>query len=266
MNSKTNTFFVISNYNTDPEGIINYCADYIIYDQSNDDDIKQLLGKKYQKIIYSRHTGHNISDYLEYITSNYDSLPDWVMFGKGNMVGRHITREYFEKVYARKEYTMLWHENSWVDQPGVAYRIEEGGGLLEVNNSWYFSSKEYKYFYNLNNLRKFIFKDIENPAWSLFSPGACYIVSRGQIKKYPKNFWENLKKILNYRYFPSEAYGIERMLHTIFTGQYMPNHWMYSGDAFDVALKIQELECMKYKNQPSRKKRIISKIVKYLNF
>lgn len=49
---KTDTFFIISNYNTDPERYLEYCEDYHIYDQSPDAEIKEKLKNKYRKNIF----------------------------------------------------------------------------------------------------------------------------------------------------------------------------------------------------------------------
>ena len=59
---KTDNYFLISNYKTDPLYLLEYCNNYLICDQSEDDEIRKLLsGSNY---IETAHTGHNISDYF----------------------------------------------------------------------------------------------------------------------------------------------------------------------------------------------------------
>lgn len=43
---KTDTFFVIHNFNTVPEKLLEYCKDYIIYDASSDEKVRNDLEKE----------------------------------------------------------------------------------------------------------------------------------------------------------------------------------------------------------------------------
>ena len=46
---KTDTFFLIHNYNTVPENLLEYCQDYLIIDASDDEKvIKELKDKNYK--------------------------------------------------------------------------------------------------------------------------------------------------------------------------------------------------------------------------
>ena len=239
---KTNTFFIISNYNTDPEQYLSYCEDYHIYDQSPDVEIRKNLRRKYSKISFVENTGHNISDYFRYFIDHYESLPQHMMLAKGNMIGRHVTQEYFERVYDNKCYTSLYDDRSWVDKRGIAYQLYDGA-FLEINNAWYSSAKSHKYFRSYNELLSFVFKHPNIPHWLLFSPGACYIVSREQVLKYPKEFYANLKYLVSYTYFPSEAYHVERMLNLIFSANYEIHSYMEDVASFQEELK--KFECLK---------------------
>ena len=235
---KTDTFFIISNFNTDPERYLKYCKDYHIYDQSTDVELKENLQKKYKKISFVKNTGHNISDYFRFFIDNYDNLPEYMMLAKGNMIGRHISQEFFEKVYGNKYYTLLYDDRKNEDKCGIAYQLYDGA-FLEINNSWYASSKVHRCFSSFNELLVFLFKDPIIPEWVLFSPGACYIVSREQVRKYPAAFYKNLMELVSYTYFPSEAYYVERMLHIIFSGNYDLNDYCLTAEEFKI--KIDEL-------------------------
>lgn len=232
---KTNTFFIISNYNTDPELYLNYCEDYHIYDQSPDPTIREKLKNKYDKISFVENTGHNISDYFRFFIDHYDALPQRMMLSKGNMIGRHVSQEYFDRVYDNKYYTFMYDDRNYTDKCGVAYQLYDGA-FLEINNSWYAQAKPHKYFCNFNDLLVFVFKNPIIPRWLLFSPGACYIISREQVLKYPKVFYENLKELVSYTYFPSEAYQVERMLHIIFSVHYELNECMLDRERFQIAI------------------------------
>jgi len=239
---KTDTFFIISNYNTDPERYLEYCEDYHIYDQSPDLEIRKKLENKYKKISFVENTGHNISDYFRFFIDHYESLPRHMLLAKGNMIGRHISEEYFNRVYANKYFTALHDDRESDDKCGVAYQLYDGA-ILEINNAWYALAKPHRYFESYNDLLRFVFKNPIIPRWLLFSPGACYIVSKEQVIKYPKVFYENLKYLVSYRYFPSEAYHVERMLHVIFNASYELNDWMLDRTSF-----IEKIEQVSHKH------------------
>lgn len=248
---KTDTFFVISNFNTDPEQYLNYCENYHIYDQSRDVVLKERLKNKYTKISFVENTGHNISDYFRFFVDYYDNLPKYMMLAKGNMIGRHVSQAYFDRVYDNKCFTSLYDDRAWKDKCGIAYQLYDGA-FLEINNSWYAAAKPYKYFETYNELLTFVFKNPIIPHWLLFSPGACYIVTSEQVLKYPKAFYENLKYLVSYTYFPSEAYHVERMLNVIFNANYEINPYMGDSTAFHGELEKYE----KLKNAAAQKKTI----------
>ena len=236
---KTDNFFVLSNYNTDPSLYLNYCNDYHIYDQSDKAEISKDLKRKYSKISFVENSGHSITNYFRFIIDHYDDLPSHMMLTKANMIGRHISQEYFDRVYDNKFYTSLYDDRSWVDKRGVAYQLYDGA-FLEINNSWYASAKPHKYFRTYNELLSFVFKDPIIPQWLLFSPGACYIVSKDQVLKYPKAFYENLKYLVSSAYFPSEAYHVERMLNVIFMANYEIQSYMRDTVFFQEELQKYE--------------------------
>ena len=246
--NKTNTFFVISNFNTDPKQYLEYCEDYILYDQSTNFEIKRLLNNKNLKIEFVENTGHNISDYFRFFIDNYDSLPQFIMLLKGNIIGRHVTQDFFNRFYAKKQYTFLYDDRNFKENPGIAYQLYDGA-FLEINNEWYKNAKPYKYFETYNDLLRFVFKNPIVPKWLIFSPGACYIVSKEQVIQYPKAFYENLKYLVSYTYFPSEAYHVERMLHVIFSGVYELNDHMIDQNKFNLALQLVNIQGSIFNNK-----------------
>lgn len=231
MIKKTDTYFVISNYNTDPGLYMEYCKDYHIYDQSDNTEIREKLLSNYKNISFVENSGHSITNYFRFFIERYEKLPNFIMLAKSNMIGRHITHEYFNQVYSNKFYTLLYNDRSNLDKRMVSYQLYDGA-FLEINNAWYSQAKAYKYFETYNDLLVFIFKDPIIPNWLLFSPGACFIVSKEQVTKYPKVFYENLKYLISYTYFPSEAYHVERMMHVIFSGTYQLNEHMLNSEMF----------------------------------
>jgi len=234
-----NIFFIISNFNTDPELYLDYCNDYIIYDQSKLEPIKTILKEKYQKISFVQNTGHNLSDYFRFFSENWDNLPATMLLAKGNMIGRHVTLEFFERVVGNRVLTHLYNDRTYKEIPGVAYQLCEGH-FLELNTSWYTKMKPYRYFGTFNSMLRFIFKDPICPTWVCFSPGACFIVPKRHVVHYPRAFWLNLESIVSYIYFPAEAYIIERMLPIIFSNTYILNDWMLDTQKF--AKELEKVE------------------------
>ena len=93
---KTDTFFVIHNFNTVPEKLLEYCKDYIIYDASSDEKVRNDLEKRGYHYVPVENTGHNITSYFRYFADFYDKLPEYMCLCKGNMIGRHCSKEYFD--------------------------------------------------------------------------------------------------------------------------------------------------------------------------
>ena len=87
--NKTDNFFVIHNFNTVPDELIELCQDYIIYDCSTDSNVKEKLHNGQYNVIDVENTGHNITTYFSYFDEHYDNLPEVICLLKGNMIGRH---------------------------------------------------------------------------------------------------------------------------------------------------------------------------------
>ena len=189
------------------------------------------------------------------------------------MIGRHCSREFFEQVYDNKTFTFLYDEKQYWDRFSKYNENKEKNEIgttflamenvyVEKNNSWYVDSPNHpkKYFNDVDDLLRFIYKDPMIPQYCMFSPGACFIVRREQILKHSREFYRNLNKIMNYAMdpsFPSEAHQIERILPIIFTSLCEVNDWMDDETAFDAKLP----ECSayiqyKWENRPRRFKKL----------
>jgi len=247
---KTDNFFIIHNYNTVPTNLLEYCKDYIIYDASDDGETREKLNEIGLKYIPIENSGHNLTSYYKFFADNYDSLPEVMCLLKGNMIGRHCTKDYFDRVYNNKSFTYLYEDKDSrrryckrgpKDQESMAY-LAWDNVYLEKNTPWYVESPNHphKYFDNLDDLLRFIYKDPVIPQYVQFAPGGCYIVRREQVKKHSPEFYRNLNKIMSYGLnpsFPSEAHQIERLFPTIFEAVYDENEWMNDEAEFDGKLE-----------------------------
>lgn len=271
--NKTKNFFIIHNFNTIPSELIEMCEDYVIYDCSSDQSVKDQLRSMNLNLVEVENTGHNITSYFTYFAQNYDNLPEVMCLLKGNMIGRHCSKEFFEQVYDNQSFTFLYDEKQYWDkfskydsnqqknEAGTTFLAMENV-YVEKNNSWYVESTNHpkKYFNDADDLLRFIYKKPMIPQYFMFSPGACFIVRREQVLRHSKEFYLNLNKIMNYGMnpsFPSEAHQIERILPILFTSLCEVNEWMDDEKAFEEKLP----ECSayiqyKWENRPRRFKRI----------
>lgn len=237
---KTDNFFLISSYNCNPQYLLDYCQNYIIYDRSDIKDYENEIAKL-GNVYRVENTGHSITDYFKFFAEHYNKLPDNIELLKANIIGRHVSKDFFERVYNNKYYTFLYEDNEKKkkSKKNIFFQTSENE-FLEINNSWYVPYHPHRFFKSYNQLLKFIYQDPILPEYCLFAPGACYIISKHQILKNTKEFYLNLNKIISYTLkpkFPSEAHQVERMLHTIFTCNYNVNDYMNDTDKFDIALQ-----------------------------
>lgn len=215
--------YIISNYDYDPSEVIESLdSEYILCQQGDDSKVPDNL-KKLNNYKVAKHTGHNISDYLQYIIDNYDNLPEEVGFIKGNIFPRHIEKEVFSARIKEKGFIPLYSdENTYKKQlQGRVFKELNAqqiapGIYLEIANDWYINSKpKGKYYPTLKSL----FKKITNrelPHYITMVPGACMIVQKDKILRWDKFFYEELYKIVSYELFPVEAYHVERCMLYIF--------------------------------------------------
>lgn len=155
--------------------------------------------------------GYNIYDYMDWIVNNYDNLPSCVLFGKTNMLERHITKEEFDKIYNEERFTPLLTQNHQVDGYTAYYR---DGMYYEKNTSWYFNHYETR-TKTFDQIAEAL--GIPSPSYIPFAPGACYIVPRENILKHPKEKYEKIRDMVSWTQLPAEAHGIERALYLLWS-------------------------------------------------
>lgn len=178
--------WVINNYHGDWEWILEYTNDYVLYDKKD------------------KNVGSNIHDYMSFIVDNYENLPDVTLFGKSNMLERHITEEEFDKLVDRREFTSLLTQNHKTYRPVCWY---EDGMYCELNDMWYLHE------HPVRDESIFALLGIKNRNYNKFAPGACYIVPRENILKHSKEFYTKLRDSVDYSPNNGEAYLIERSLY-----------------------------------------------------
>lgn len=209
MNIEKN-FLMVSNYNADISWILDYTNNYIIYDRSDTDEwIKQFDSKK---VIKSPNIGWDIYDKLTYIIDNYNNLPNVIILVKGNIF-KYISKEEFDEDCNNEKFTPLLTKHHQTKMPICFY--SEDGLYNEINNSWYLHKFPTKYF---NSYNQFIENfNLKKQDYIKFAPGSNYIVTKNDIQKHPKSFYEKLRCCVDYSTLPGEAQIIERFLWTLWS-------------------------------------------------
>ncbi|MBO5565469.1 MAG: DUF3431 domain-containing protein [Lachnospiraceae bacterium] len=274
---KSSGFFLIHNYNTVPDDLLQYCTEYLIMDVSDDPEVAAKLREREDKrILFLQNTGHNLTSYFTYFAENLDSLPEVLFLLKGNIIGRHVSAEYFERTLHNTWFTYLYEERfmrARYSRPTKEMLQENGGkdisegsiaNLLtecqftEENSSWYMQTGTHpcRYFSTYDALLQFIYVDPVLPKVIAFAPGGCYIVRGDQVRQHGKAFYRNLNKLMNYTLepgFPAEAYIIERMMPLFFESNYRVQPWMEDENLFDE--KIREVEAQNKELEKQREEK-----------
>lgn len=185
--------WVMNAYLGDREWIKEYTDDVIFYDKK------------------AKNVGYNLHDYFDYIVENYDTLPSCVLFGKTNMLERHITKEEFDKVVNNTTLTPLMTMKHQCDGVNSYYA---DGLYWEINNSWYFNHYEARHKAYFEIAEKL---GLPNPKYIAFAPGACWIVPKENILKRSKEFYEQCREMVGYTQLPAEAHALERSLYNIWS-------------------------------------------------
>ena len=182
--------WVLNNYHGGWEWIKEYTDSYVLYDKQD------------------KNVGSNIFDYMDYIVKHYDNLPDVVLFGKSNMLERHLTKEEFDSLYTNIGFTPLLTQKHNTYLPVCWY---EDGMYCEENSMWYLQHYGIKNKENVDWLIDFF--DMKNKKYLKFSPGGCWIVPKENILKNSKHIYEKLRECVSYTKNPGEAHLIERNLY-----------------------------------------------------
>lgn len=215
--------WIVSTYNQDPTDVLNALdGSYEIFNQGEPDTVPAVLRKSGQ-FRQTHHSGHNLSDYFQFILENYDDLPDEIGFAKGNLFPRHISRDAFLKRREGRGFAPLYSD-SCTYAPSyhrlfkwrlVAQQITPGL-YFEINNSWYCKTRKIGHYYpKFDDLFRHLFQR-SSPRYNLFVPGACMIVPAENIRRWPRDLFKHLHEITTYRHFPVEAFHVERAMFHLF--------------------------------------------------
>ena len=214
---------VISTYNNSP-GMLAECFESIsVFDQSTDSQMAKNLLLKFPNLVVTENSGHSLSHYFRYIIDNYYNLSGYLVFLKSNVVPRHIDKKTFDKcidlVNQQSGYVSFFNDQSFKDKIRIAYHVYPGL-FLERNNSWYMKGHTNQFFDSFNQLLTFVYVNPMIPEFVPFTPGGCFGVSSSQVRRIPIEVWKFLSEITTYKFFPAEAYLVERFLYILLHAPY----------------------------------------------
>lgn len=221
---------VVNQYNYDISWIPEHTDNYIVYDKGGTEE-------QTEKVVSLDNVGHNIHTYFHHIIENYDNLSDTIVFVKGDVFPRHCSEEKFRDLSKKQSFASLESYEHVDTSPSSAMRLDQDGGYMEINNSWYVPNHVSRHFKNYNQFLQTIFINPETPQYVRFAPGANYVVPKENILKYEKRFYEKLNSFIDYKATPQECAGrqnvpaechiIERALYTIWGNDYKVNGELY---------------------------------------
>lgn len=207
---------MISVYDADPTYLLGLFSEFIIFEQATDHLRERKVLDDLGPVRKARHVGHDLKNSLDWIAENYDLLPARVAFVKANIVPRHVPNlETLETLLQKPILTPLWQNLGRLHpSPRVASVLFQNL-LLEENSSWYLTGD--RYFQTFDDLLRFVFHHPSKRHFVPFSPGGCYLVPEVNLRNPPVGVYEFLSWVSSYRFFPPEAWAVERILWTIWT-------------------------------------------------
>ena len=212
----TKPLFVLSRYNEDPSWILEYTDNYIIFNKG------EPLEEKF-KSKQVPNIGGNQYDISWFVWNHYENLPDIMIFVQA-FPWDHCNREKFDKLIDNKFFTPLESYEHVDTSPGTWMRLTPEGGFMEKNNSWYISAHNSTHdmgcrYHSYDQFMHKYFENYEREEYIRFSPGSQYLVTKKDVKGYPKEFWKSLALELPKK-STTEANIVERALWYILTNKY----------------------------------------------
>jgi len=236
----TKPFFCISYFDGDISWVESVCNNnYVIYNKG------LLPDNSLQNIVKVPNVGYNIFSYLCYIIDNYEKLPELIIFCKNNVFDRHVSRKLFETICERKIFTPIEEQGRWERISFPASVISSDGGFLELNNSWYVTGYDRRFFHNFDSYFNFIFDGVRRPEYLRFAPGANYLVPREHVLLRSKSFYINLREFVSHSQYSCESHFVERSLISIWSSGLIESELMSKVISIE-KLDGLALDCAKY--------------------
>jgi hypothetical protein len=216
-------FLVVTDYNFLPldvktSWVEEYTDNYLIYDRAH-------RYEETNKIIHQENVGANIYDIFDFISNNYNNLPETIIFCKGNVIPRHCGYEKFKNIINNTTFTTI--ENYIRETPrysqGIYSFVTENDEYHETPievNATVARIHKCKYIFSYQGMLEEIFENAIVGEYIRFAPGANHIIPKSDILKYNKNFYLKMREYVSWHVQPGEAYLLERALFTLFNNPF----------------------------------------------
>jgi hypothetical protein len=134
--------------------------------------------------------------------------------------------EKFKKIINNKEFTTI--ENYIRDcpkwSPGIYAFVDEMDAYhenpIEVDYTDAFIHKS-RYIHTYKQMLSEIFENPNFEEYIRFAPGGNHIITKKDILRYNKNFYENMREHVSWDVKPGEAYILERAMFTLFNNDFI---------------------------------------------
>jgi len=216
-------FLVITDFGFLPENLSQswveeYTDNYLIYDRVH-------RFEESDKIKHQVNVGANIYDIFDFIATNYENLPEIIIFCKGNVIPRHCGYEKFKNIINNTTFTTI--ENYIREAPkyskGIYAFVSENDEYhenpIEVNATVRNVHKS-KYIFSYQGMLDEVFENATVSEYIRFAPGANHIIPKSDILKYNKNFYLKMREYVSWHVQPGESYLLERALFTLFNNSF----------------------------------------------
>lgn len=203
---------ILSNYNFTPDWLTEYDLEAVIYDRSDDGVERDLT--QFGEVYKTRNMGDVDFDKLSWLIENYDNLPEVFLWSKTNIF-KFVDEETLKKALRVNRFQPLlrYDHKIYSDKLGEVNKyIGTQYGLIyaERNDSWYFHAglDQSGRFKNWNDWARAFQLPIE--PFVPFAPGGSYILTKEQVQRYPKSYYDEMRSTLPYAKHPVEAHCCER--------------------------------------------------------
>ena len=192
---------IVARYNENVEWAKQF-ASVLIYN-------KGLELNGFTNVINTENVGREGHTYYKYICDNYDKLEDYMIFLQGNPFDHSPNIISNINKYIDKYNNNNNNNNKTIDV-NFAYFSEL---ILSCNliDCIHHPGLQLMEIYN-----KIFIEPISPTTEYIFGAGSQFIVSKLQVLKRPKSFYEKIVKILDYSINPIEGYIIERFHGLVF--------------------------------------------------
>jgi Protein of unknown function (DUF3431) len=151
--------------------------------------------------VFLDNVGREGHTYYRYICDNYENLSDYAVFLQG--------RPFDHSPNILSNLTQYVNNSELsIEFEFLSERIYNSSLNTECSKNWQCK--------NIHKTWERVFGVTVEDRECTFGAGAQFIVSKNKILQHPKNFYENIVKILDYTIDPEEGYDIERFHKYIF--------------------------------------------------